>query len=399
MKLLIKSSQAIGALGSSVVFVFALSNVWPHGGEDHSGASLSPPGSRTNAGVIHVAKETQFLLGIETARAAKETVPRRLKALGRVTHPPAHRAEVHSPFEGLLVSNDGIPLPGQKVKKGEEIALVEQVINASETVSLTTETTKTESELRQAREEAALARLELNRVEKLGEAVSKRRLAQAKAASIVANQKLKGLEKALAQLRAAQKSTGDGPRIVPIKAPISGVVVASHVTPGEYIKPEKQLFDILDTSSVWVQADVYERDLPLVEDAHRAFISSEAYPEQEFLGELVFVGQRIDPTSRTVKVVFVVENKEGRLRDGMFVKVLIETQRKETGTMFPKAAVVNEGGQSMVYVKTAPETFVARPVEIKGVWGDRVMTATGVNPGDILVVQGMYQIRSSAKRP
>jgi cobalt-zinc-cadmium efflux system membrane fusion protein len=183
-----------------------------------------------------------------------------------------------------------------------------------------------------------------------------------------------------------------------LKAPITGVIVASHVTPGEFIKPEKLLFQIVDSSRVWVEADVYEMDLALVEDANRAVILSEAYPNERFVGNLVFVGQKLDPASRTVKTVFEVENRGTRLRDGMFVSVSIETKTRETGPMFPKSAVVKEGGQDVVYVKTAPETFIARSVEIKGVWGNQVMTASGVKAGDLVVVQGMYQVRTSGNR-
>jgi RND family efflux transporter MFP subunit len=186
---------------------------------------------------------------------------------------------------------------------------------------------------------------------------------------------------------------------VRLKAPISGVIVAAHVTPGEYVKPEKLLFEIVDTSSIWVEADIYETDLSLVEKASRALIFSEAYPNDKFTGTLNFIGQRLDPNSRTVKAVFNVKNDRNRLREGMFVDMSIETQIRETGLMFAKAAVVNERGRKVVYIKTSPETFLASPVEIKGIWGDRVMVSSGVKEGDIVVVQGMYQVRSSANKP
>ena len=285
------------------------------------------------------------------------------------------------------------------MKKGDILAFVEQVINLSESVSLATEITRTESELNQASEEASLARIELDRVRQLGDAVSARRLAQVRAADAVARQKVAGLERALGQLRTGRQSTGNSPRIVTLKAPISGVIVAAHVTPGEFVKPEKLLFEIVDISRIWVEADIYETDLALVEKARQALIISEAYPNEKLIGTLAFIGQRLDPNSRTIKAVFDAKNDHNRLREGMFVDVSIETQIQETGLMFAKSAVVNQGGRKVVYVKTAPETFVARPVEITGVWGDLVMASAGVKEGDIVVVQGMYQVRSSANKP
>ena len=377
------------------------SNAWPHSGEDHSGDSLATSGGATIGAPIHVPKESQFLLGIETARVIKNTVPRSLRTLGRAKHPPTHQAEIHSPFEGLLVTRArvAVPTPGQRVKKGDVLAFVEQVSDVRESVSLATEITRTESELKQAREEASLAGMDLDRVQQLGDSVSARRLAQVRSADAVARQKVTGLERALGQLLTGQQSTGNSARIVTLKAPISGVIVAAHVTPGEYVKPEKLLFEIVNTKSIWVEADIYETDLALVEKARRALIHSEAYPNEKLMGTLAFIGQRLDPNSRTIKAVFNVKNDHNRLREGMFVDVLIETQIQETGLMFSKSAVVNERGRKVIYVKTAPETFVARPVEIIGLWGDLVMASAGVQEGDIVVVQGMYQVRSSANTP
>lgn len=64
--------------------------------------------------------------------------------------------------------------------------------------------------------------------------------------------------------------------------------------------------------------------------------------------------------------------------------------------MLPEAGIVNVGGQKVVYVKVGPETFVGRVVEIKGFWGDKAMVSSGLNAGEIVVIQGMYQVRTSA---
>lgn len=371
---------------------------WSHQGEDHSGESLAT-GSGASLGVpIHVPKPTQFLLGIETARVVEVSVPRRLKTLGQVTIPTHRHADVHSLFQGLIQSTDSftVPVRGTYVEKGDTLALVEQVISAPETLSVITGIAKTESELNQSREEAQLARLELERVKKLGESVSGRRLAEAESAAVIAEQKVKGLARALEEMRQAVSASQDNPRIIAVKAPISGVIVASHVTPGENIEPQKLLFEIIDPSRVWVEAEVYEMDLALFEHAKRAEIVSEAYPSERFIGKLSFMGQQLDPGSRTVKAVFEVDNPAGHLRQGMFVTVYIETETQETGPMLPEAGIVNVGGQKVVYVKVGPETFVGRVVEIKGFWGDKAMVSSGLNAGEIVVIQGMYQVRTSA---
>ena len=388
------------AVGLLVLFVCAVvsDSTWAHGGEDHTGASLATSGGAVLGQPISVPKPTQFLLGIETARAKKRSVPSQFSALGHVSIPTAQQADVHSPINGFLVTGDEfpVPTPGMRVEKGDVLAMAEQIIDARETLSVMTDIAKTESELGQSKEELSLARLELERLWKLGDSISGRRLAEAKTAQAIAEEKVRGLAIALGKMREIVSMGEGNPRLIPIYAPISGVIVASHVTPGEFIESQKLLIEILDNSSVWVEADVYEMDLAIVEDAGRAEIISEAYPAERFEGALNFVGQRIDPDTRTIKSVFTVENPEGRLRDGMFVNVRIETKTVKTGVMFPRAAVTNEGGRDVVYVKIAPETFVARLVTKEGTWGDQVMVTEGVEDGEIVVIQGMYQIRTSA---
>lgn len=388
------------AVGLLVLFVCAVvsDSTWAHGGEDHTGASLATSGGAVLGQPISVPKPTQFLLGIETARAKKRSVPTQFSALGHVSIPTAQQADVYSPFNGFLVAGDEfpVPTPGMRVEKGEVLAMAEQIIDAPETLSVMTDIAKTESELGQSKEELSLARLELERLRKLGDSVSGRRLAEAGSAQAIAEEKVRGLVIALGKMREIVSMGEGNPRLIPIYAPISGVIVASHVTPGEFIESQKLLIEILDNSSVWVEADIYEMDLSIVEDASRAEIISEAYPAERFEGALNFVGQRINPDTRTIKAVFTVENPEGRLRDGMFVNVRIETKTVKTGVMFPRAAVTNEGGRDVVYVKIAPETFVARLVTKEGTWGDQVMVTEGVEDGEIVVIQGMYQIRTSA---
>lgn len=389
--------HAVGLVSLFACLIVSNSS-WAHGGEDHTGASLATGGGTTFGQPISVPKPTQFLLGIETARAKKRSVPSQFSALGHVSIPTPQQADVHSPFEGLLVSSDQfpVPTPGTRVEKGDVLAMAEQIINAPETLSVMTDIAKTESELGQSKEELSLARQELERVQKLGESVSGRRLAEAKSAEAISKEKVSGLVIALGKMRDVVSLGSGNPRIVAIKAPISGVIVASHVTPGEFIESQKLLIEIVDNSTVWVEADIYEMDLAIVEDASRAEIVSEAYPTERFSGALNFVGQRIDPNTRTVKAVFTVENSDGRLRDGMFVNVQIETKTTKTGIMFPKAAVTNEGGRDVVYVKVSPETFVARLVSMEGTWGDQVMVTEGVEDDELVVIQGTYQIRTSA---
>ena len=256
------------AVGLLVLFVCAVvsDSTWAHGGEDHTGASLATGGGATFGQPISVPKPTQFLLGIETARAKKRSVPSQFSALGHVSIPTAQQADVHSPINGFLVTGDEfpVPTPGMRVEKGDVLAMAEQIIDARETLSVMTDIARTESELGQSKEELSLARLELERLRKLGDSISGRRLAEAKTAQAIAEEKVRGLAVALGKMREIVSMGEGNPRLIPIYAPISGVIVASHVTPGEFIQSKKLLSAPTLTISEWLPSSISRNVEPLL---------------------------------------------------------------------------------------------------------------------------------------
>ena len=152
-----------------------------------------------------------------------------------------------------------------------------------------------------------------------------------------------------------------------------------------------------------VEAQVFENAIALVSHATSAKVIVEAYPDETFTGELVSIGTAIDPQTRTLKVLFSVPNPAHKLVAEMFADVFIETGESSEGLTIPKTAVTNQDGQSVVYVKVSGEEFVARPVVSAERFKDRVKlapeSAASFKEGDRVVVQGMYQIRTSAIKP
>ncbi len=373
---------------------FAARPAWPHGGEDHSGESLATTAGPTIGEPIFVTKEAQFSLNIRTARSMEATRPDQLKTLGTVVTPTLRKAQVHAPFSGRVLSGDEIPSQGTFVKKGQVIARIEQTTDISNTVSLNAEIARTESELQQAREERTLAGQEFERVSKLGDAASGRRKQESSPAVAISRQRVAGLERTLEKLHAGATDS-DSLRILDLTSPIDGVIDTADIAPGEYIEPAKMLFELIDSSVVWVEADIYELDLAAVQGAVRAVALSDAYPQERFEGFPVYIGSTVSRDTRTVKAVFSVDNTEGLLRAGMAMDVFIDSKQVRTGLMVPKAAIVNESGRTLVYQKIAPETFAARPVVTRGQWDSDVMVEEGLQDGDIVAVSGLYQIRMS----
>jgi cobalt-zinc-cadmium efflux system membrane fusion protein len=386
-----------------------LPNMAPaHGGEDHGGESLGAGSGMIVGAPIYVPVETQILMGIKTDLVRKESVPKILKALGRTRIRPELAAVVTSPVEGRLMGTDDYTPPqlGERVAKGQIVALVDQTISAPETINMTIERTKIDSELRQAKTELDLAEKENERIMKLTNVVPEKEAWRAGSALTSAREKLEGLKKQGKVYETSvdqSRSQSQNPKRVVMRAPLDGVIAETHVTLGEYVRPEKELYRIVDLSEVLVEAEVFEDAIALVSRATSARIIVEAYPDVSFTGKLVSLGTTIDPQTRTLRVLFAVPNPDRKLVAEMFADVFIETGESHDGLTLPKTALVDQDGQSVVYAKVAGEQFVARPVIVAERFLDRVRLApdseTVFQEGDRIVVQGMYQIRMSAARP
>lgn len=379
-----------------------------HGGEDHGGESLADSSGAIIGAPISVPVETQILMGIKTDLVRIQTLPKTLKALGRTRIRPELEAVVSSPVEGRIVGSDDYAPPqlGERVRKGQIMALIDQTISAPETINLTIERTKIESELRQAKTDLALAQKEYERVSKLTNVVPEKETWRAQSALASAREKLDGLirqgevyETSVDQSRNKSKN----PKRVPILAPLDGIITETHATLGEYIGPEKELYHIIELSEVLVEAEVFEDAIALVSHATSAKIIVEAYPEESYTGKLISIGTAIDPQTRTLRVLFSVPNPARKLVAEMFADVFIETGSSLEGLTIPQAAVTDRDGQAVIYVKISGEQFVARPVVTAERFQDRVKLApeseASFKEGDRVVVQGMYQIRTSAAKP
>jgi RND family efflux transporter MFP subunit len=353
---------------------------------------------------LHVPIETQLLAKIETIRAAKETVPKTLRVLGRTMIRPEREAVVTAPQEGRLISTEEYSVPGlgDPVTKGQIIAIVEESIPAADLVVIATERARAASDLRQSEADLSLAQREYDRVMGLAGVVTDKDITAARNALEVAKAKRDGFTEQVALLDAASTNGILAQKRRVIRAPIDGAIAQTHVTIGENVGREKPLFHIVDISSLLVEADVFENDVASILSAKDASLTVEAFPGVAFPARLVSLGTAVDERTRALHMLFSVPNTERRLFAGMFGRVYIETGEETTGITVPKSAVLDVDGQQVVYVKTGGEQFTARPVRVTERLSDRLVLAESddsVKEGDRVVVQGTYQIRMSKPVP
>ena len=172
-----------------------------------------------------------------------------------------------------------------------------------------------------------------------------------------------------------------------IKSPISGRVVELTAARGEFRNdPATALMTIADLSTIWLTADVQEKDARFVHKGGEVTAVLAAYPEETFQGKVLFVGDMLCVETRSLKVHIAFPNPDGRLKPGMFGTVSFVGD-SVSATLIPSTAIFQMDGASRVYVEIGPWKFEPREVKLGSQDGERSVVLAGLTPSDRIVVQ------------
>jgi cobalt-zinc-cadmium efflux system membrane fusion protein len=183
------------------------------------------------------------------------------------------------------------------------------------------------------------------------------------------------------------------PRI-PVRTPIGGTVTERSVTNGQFVGPENSpLLTIADLSSVWVQGNIFERDLRYLAVGQKADVTTDAYPADRFIAQVSRIGSTVDEQTRTAKVRFLVANPRARLKPGMFASISLYLSEPRSALTVPAKAVFVENGRTFTYVEVGTGEFARREIEAVAGGSDRLRVVRGVKPGDRVVSDGVLLLR------
>ncbi len=182
-----------------------------------------------------------------------------------------------------------------------------------------------------------------------------------------------------------------------LTAPFAGVVTQFKASPGESIDTEGELMTVSDLAVVWVQADLYEKDIRFVREGNTAEVRVGAQPDRVFKGKITYVGDVLDPETRTAKVRVEVPNPEGLLKIEMFAMVRIPTPVTAPTLMVPFEAVAKVEDHMVAFVKRE-NGFEKRPVELGQRVGDWVEVTEGLEKGEAVVTEGAFLLKSEARK-
>lgn len=183
-----------------------------------------------------------------------------------------------------------------------------------------------------------------------------------------------------------------------LRASFPGIVTSYNVAVGELVDPSDELMTITGISTVWVLADVYEKDLASVRVGQSVRIRVASYPGEEFKGEITYISDVIDPVTRTAKVRCVVANPAHRLKLEMFATIEIPTDRRSEALVIPAKAVQTLDGRKTVFVQQSETEFRKQVIQLGAESGEWVEVTAGVSAGDRIVSDGSFYLKSAFLR-
>ena len=185
-----------------------------------------------------------------------------------------------------------------------------------------------------------------------------------------------------------------------VPAPIDGVVTERTANVGLNVDPAMALFTVVDLSTVWITADVYEKDFSRVSVGSDATITTAAFPGLSLHGRVSYIDRQVNPETRTAKIRVEVPNPRGELRLGMFTDVVVSGAPGASVPVVPRSAIQNVGDRTVVYLGNPkePGKFTEREVRLGHASGERAEVASGVRPGDVVVTEGSFFVRAERER-
>jgi len=181
-----------------------------------------------------------------------------------------------------------------------------------------------------------------------------------------------------------------------VRAPFGGTVVEKHAVRSERVGPQTQMFVIADLSRVWIQADVFEADLPLVRGLkeRQILFRSGIAGISERPATVVYTGDLIDKSSRSLTLTAETENPDRLLKPGLFVEVGFDTGDRTPVLQVPSTAVLRDQNKPFAFIQTGDDTFRRANVTLGRPAGDNVEVLEGLKSGDRVVVRGGFVLKS-----
>jgi membrane fusion protein, copper/silver efflux system len=322
-------------------------------------------------GVVLIDEARRQLIGVRTGLVVEAPLSRAFRAVGHVTYDESALTDVNLKVGGWITKLF-VNRTGQHVTVGQPLFLLfsPELYSAEQDFLLATQGGGT----------VAAAGAAPSRVEALGRA---------------ARQRLHLLGLGEGQIQALEKSRSPSESIS-VPAPASGFVIQKDVVEGASVEAGMRLYQIAALNKVWVEADVYEADLPHVQVGQKAIVTLDYLPGHSYDAKVSYIYPYLDPTARTGRVRVELANKELELRPGMYASVALASDA-ETRLQVPAAAIVYTGPRRLVFVDLGEGRFKPQEVRVGTEANGMYEVLSGLKAGDSVATSGVFLIAAEAR--
>ncbi|MDE2483795.1 MAG: efflux RND transporter periplasmic adaptor subunit [candidate division NC10 bacterium] len=352
---------------------------------DHAGHEAAPTpavqgrqpvssGMEMAPGAVMVSPERQQLIGLKTGVVEYRSIERAIRTVGVVEFDERRLTDVNIKIEGWIESLL-VNFTGERVRKGQPLL----TIYSPDLVS-------TQEEYLQAlRAREALAKSRFADIASGGEALvgaARRRLQYWD----ISDEEIAALERA-----------GTSRKSLTIYSPIDGVVIEKMAFRGKKVMPGESLYKVADLSTVWVQGEIYEYEVPLVKFGQAASVTLASYPGELFRGKVSYIYPVLTEKTRTVKVRFEFSNtKDWKLKPQMYANVALKIPLGKRLAV-PDEAILDSGTQQLVFIDRGQGTFEPREVKVGTRADGYTEILAGLSAGERVVTSANFLIDSESQ--
>lgn len=376
----------------SLTVVLLLASAWfsapgwnpafAHGDEEHGPQS----GGGGYGKEVFAPKETQFLFEVLTQPIAVGDHQSATTMFGTVVPASGGLGVVSAPQSGR-VSRVNVAV-GQSVRAGQVLAVLQQNIGTPDEVGIAANNAGLAVQIEVAKARVAAARRELDRLKKIEDIAAARDVQAAEAALATSSAELQILEnKAL-----GANTTANG-RTVTLVAPISGVVGTFTLAPGAEVAAGQAVFTITNLNKVYVEAQVYDRDVPSVRAGNKFLVTCSTDDHKSAEVRLISQAQTMNPGNQSQRVLFEMDNPRGEFKIGEFVTLKALNRQTSRQLSVPNSALTEINGKTAVFLKHAPEVYELAYVQTGEDDGSRTLILKGFGEGEKVVVSGVYEVK------
>ena len=347
-------------------------------------------------GLLQMSLSAQQHIGLQGSAASLTHMQEYLRATGTVQPIDSRVASVRPLARGRIVEVHA--KVGDRVKAGQTLAVFDNV----EAGELIAQLQSARAELEQRKARLAPASRQSERSRRLADigAGSEKDFESSQAeqqeieASIRSQQAaINGIE---VRLRRFGISNASAPSsfLTALKAPFAGVVTKAQASTGDFVDESREVFAVANLSQVWVQAEVYEKDLGRIRVGQNASITVDTYPNEHFNGRVAYISDVLDPQTRTARVRCEVANGDLKLKTDMFASIELPTKFDKQALTVPTSALQEVEGKSVVFIRRSQTQFEKRDVEKGATVNGQTEITRGLKVGEPVVTQGSFHLKS-----